>query len=414
MGTPIDRRTLLERFRTVRARTLSLASPLTIEDQMVQSMADASPTKWHLAHTTWFFEAMVLAPYAKGYRRSRPEYAFLFNSYYEALGPRHERPLRGVISRPTHEEILAYRRATDDGVAELLERDPPQEACERILLGTHHEQQHQELLLTDIKHALSLNVLRPAYGGMPGPSGEAPRLELVPFEEGPRKIGAGPEGFSFDNERPRHREWVDAFQLATRLATCGEYLEFMADGGYRRPELWLSDGWSLSREQRWDAPLYWEHRDGRWWLFTLGGMREVDPNEPVCHVSYFEADAYARWAGARLPTEAEWEVAALAAKVEGNLQERGRFHPSAARGEQILQLYGDAWEWTQSPYAPYPGFRPEGGPAAEYNGKFMVNQHVLRGGSCATPASHLRPSYRNFFPPHARWQFSGIRLAKEA
>lgn len=411
MGGPVDR------FIAVRQRTEALVAPLSPEDMQVQSMPDASPAKWHLAHSTWFFETFVLTQYLPGYRVFHDRFAYLFNSYYEALGPRHERPLRGVLSRPSVEELRAYRRHVDTHVVALLGRpDVPPEALTRVELGCHHEQQHQELILTDLKHALSLNALRPAYGPAPAPSAAAPaELTFVPFAEGVRSIGAPPAGFAFDNERPRHRVFLEPFQLANRLVTCGEFAQFVEAGGYRRSEFWLSEGWDAVQTHGWNAPLYWERRDGSWCLFTLGGQRALDRHEPVSHVSYYEADAYARWAGARLPTEAEWEVAAQEKPIDGNLQDTGRYHPAAAsaEGKGLTQLYGDVWEWTRSAYVPYPGFSPEPGAVGEYNGKFMVNQQVLRGGSCVTPRSHLRPSYRNFFPAHARWQFSGLRLAKD-
>ena len=411
-----DARPLRDAYGSVRGCTLELASRLTPEDMQVQSMPDASPAKWHLGHTSWFFEAVVLGPHLPGYAPFHPLFGVLFNSYYESLGPRHERPMRGVLSRPGAEEILAYRAHVDRGIDALLERGPAPEAMRLVELGLHHEQQHQELLLTDIHHALSLNPLRPAYGRPAPPSARpAPPLRFLGFDGGVYSIGADGSSFSYDNERPRHRVFLERFELASRAVTCGEYLEFISDGGYRRPELWLSDGLAEVRSKGLRAPLFWEERDGSWSAFTLGGMRALDPAEPACHLSYFEADAYARWAGARLPTEAEWEVAAAAHPVGGNLQESGRLHPQAAGdSDGPSQLFGDVWEWTQSAYAPYPGFRPEPGAAGEYNAKFMVSQLVLRGGSCLTPRSHLRASYRNYFPPGARWQFTGVRLARGA
>ncbi len=405
-------------YRSVRATTEALAAPLTPEDAQVQSMPDASPTKWHLGHTSWFFETFALVPSLPGYRPFHSDYGYLFNSYYETLGERQARPQRGVLSRPSLEEVRAYRRYVDDNMRELLGGVDAQLRA-RLELGLAHEEQHQELLLTDIQHAFSLNVLRPAYSTRTAvPAGEAPPLRWLVYEGGVYPVGAdGTRGFAFDHEGPRHRVFVEPFQLGSRLVTQGEYLAFLEDGGYRRPELWLSDGWAAVQAERWSAPLYWEQREGAWWRFSLGGMRPLALDAPVCHVSYYEADAYARWANARLPTEAEWEVAAAGVPVEGNLLESGALRPLPAVAdpddeERPLQLFGDAWEWTQSAYAPYPGFRPSEGALGEYNGKFMCSQLVLRGGSCATPRRHLRASYRNFFPPLARWQFSGLRLAR--
>jgi ergothioneine biosynthesis protein EgtB len=383
-------------------------------------MPEASPVKWHLAHTTWFFETFVLIPHAPGYEPFHPAFGYLFNSYYNAVGDRLPRPRRGLMTRPTLEETYAYRSAVDRAMASYLDtagESLPAEVADVIMLGINHEQQHQELILSDIKHALSLNPLRPAYrDDLPAPAaGGARPTEWIPFPGGLCWVGHDGAGFAFDNEGPRHRVHVEPFRLASRPATVGEYLAFMDDGGYARPELWLSDGWAVAQAQRWEAPLYWERVDGDWWSFTLRGLRRVDEAEPACHVSYYEADAFARWSGARLPTEAEWEVAAAGEPVAGNLVESGHLHPRPAPpGEGLGQLYGDVWEWTQSPYTPYPGSRPAAGALGEYNAKFMCNQLVLRGGSCATPGSHIRATYRNFFPPEARWQFSGIRLASDS
>jgi len=419
-GTPARRLSetpepLTEFFQQVRHLTETLCLPLTAEDHVLQSMPDASPTKWHLAHTSWFFETFLLKDVA-GYQDFHPRYSFLFNSYYNAVGERHERPRRGLLSRPPLSEIHAYRTHVDDGMRALLASPRAQEAGVRALieLGLHHEQQHQELILTDIKHAFGSEPLRPVYQEQPpAPAAPPPALDFLVYPEGLRWLGCEGGGFFFDNEGPRHRVFLESFALGTRLTTNSEYLAFMEDGGYRRPELWLSEGWETCRIQGWKAPLYWEERDGVWWNYTLGGERPVEPREPVCHVSYYEADAFARWSGARLPTEAEWETVAKTVPVEGNLLESRHYHPQAAKaGPLPLQLFGDVWEWTQSPYVGYPGFSPSPGAVGEYNGKFMCNQLVLRGGSCATPQGHLRPSYRNFFPPHARWQFSGIRLAR--
>ena len=395
-------------YEPVRMATLALVAPLSEEDCAIQSMPDASPVKWHLAHTTWFFETFVLEPYAAGYRPFDPAYRYLFNSYYNALGERHPRPERGMLSRPSLAEVLAYRRHVDEAM--LARNDLP---AELVQLGLHHEQQHQELILTDLKHLLSRNPLHPTYrGGALDPASAAPPLTWIDLPSGIREIGHAGSDFCFDNELPRHRVFVDGFRLASRLVTNAEYLAFMRDGGYERPQLWLSDGWDTRSAQGWSAPLYWEREDGRWRVFTLRGMRDVDPNEPVCHVSYYEADAYARWARVRLPTEAEWEVAAVGATARGTFVESGRLHPAPAHaGAGLQQMFGDLWQWTGSAYLAYPGYRPAAGAVGEYNGKFMVNQFVLRGGSCATPQSHIRASYRNFFPPAARWQFSGIRLA---
>lgn len=410
---------LAERYPEVRRTTESLCARLTPEDHVVQSMPDASPAKWHLAHTSWFFETFLLGPHLPGYAEFHPRYGYLFNSYYNAVGDRHERPRRGILSRPPLEEIHAYRRHVDGRMAELFAALTPERAAELaplIALGLNHEQQHQELILMDIKHAFASEPLRPAYvpRAEQARSGGAPALRWVPFGEGVRRIGDdGKERFAFDNEGPRHRVFTEPFQLASRPVTCGEFRAFIDDGGYRRPEFWLSDGWDAVRANGWEAPLYWE--DGA--VMTLSGVQPFDDAEPVCHVSFYEADAFARWAGARLPTEAEWEVAAVDAEVKGNLLERGRLHPAAADGGggsgALGQLFGDVWEWTASAYSPYPGFRPAAGAVGEYNGKFMCNQLVLRGGACVTPASHLRATYRNFFPPHARWAFSGLRLARD-
>jgi ergothioneine biosynthesis protein EgtB len=409
---------LLDRYRAVRGRTLALAEPLSAEDQLVQSMPDASPTKWHLAHTSWFFETFVVGPHVVGYRPFDARFTFLFNSYYEAVGTPPPRGERGLLSRPSLAEVLAYRRHVDDAMLGLLERlergDALDDALAIVELGLHHEEQHQELILTDIKHALHANPLRPAYGAARGGRDEAPEarpgtLATRTFEEGLVWIGHDGSGFAFDNEGPRHRRFQRAFALGDRPVTCGEYLGFMEDRGYERPELWLSDGWRECQAAGWHAPLYWERRDGAWALYTLAGTRPVDAGEAVAHVSYYEADAFARWAGMRLPTEDEWERAAQDAPIAGHF-DAGRLHPGTARPG----MFGDVWQWTQTPYGAYPGYRPPAGAVGEYNGKFMCNQMVLRGGSCFTPAGHVRPTYRNFFPPAARWQASGIRLARDA
>ncbi|GBD32598.1 Hercynine oxygenase [bacterium HR33] len=419
----IDTGTLLERYLQVRRASEELCKPLAIEDYVVQSMPDASPAKWHLAHTTWFFETLVLKPALPDYREVNPQFAYLFNSYYNTLGPQFYRPHRGLVTRPTVAEVFAYRAHVDREMERLLtgaEQKGWEIPEEVIVTGMHHEQQHQELLLTDIKHLFSRNPLYPAYAGdyslparrarrSPGP------MRWVKLQGGLREIGFSGDGFAYDNETPRHKVYLRDFAIASRLVTSGEYLHFIQDGGYRRPELWLSDGWGAVQAEGWKAPLYWEEKDGQWFQFTLSGLRPVDPAEPVCHVSFYEADAFARWASARLPTEAEWEVAAAGVPIEGNFVEDGFFHPIPLRdpGEGISQLFGDVWEWTASSYSPYPGYKPPEGALGEYNAKFMSNQYVLRGGSCATPRSHIRVTYRNFFPPQARWQFSGIRLARD-
>lgn len=407
-----------ERYEAIRATTCALAAPLSAEDCAIQSMPDASPVKWHLAHTTWFFETFLLAPHLRGYRPFDPIYRVLFNSYYDAIGARHPRPERGMLSRPGFDEVLAYRRHVDDAMAGLL-RDARPEVAELIELGLQHEQQHQELILTDVKHMLSRNPIRPAYQKQwPLKPIRACARRWIDFAGGLVEIGHAGDGFAFDNEMPRHRVWLEPFRLASQPVTHGDFIEFIEDGGYRRPELWLSAGWDVVTARGWNAPLYWQQRDGQWFTFTLHGEAPVDPLTPVCHVSFYEADAFARWADARLPTEAEWEVAARAAPPAGNFLESGALHPLALReapsAGALAQAFGDVWEWTRSDYAPYPGFRVAEGAVGEYNGKFMSGQVVLRGGSCATPASHIRATYRNFFPPDARWQFSGLRLARDA
>lgn len=405
-----------EAFRAVRRATEELCSPLETEDYVVQSMPDASPVKWHLAHTSWFFETFVLKPYLAGYRKFHPQYAYFFNSYYVAAGPRWPRPERGLLSRPTVADVLRYRQHTDEHMEQMLPRLTP-EAADTVLLGIHHEQQHQELILTDLKCHWSLNPLRPVYRQQNAPVLDSPPpLDWLAFPEMLAWIGHDGRGFAFDNESPRHRVFLGGFRIARRLVTNEEYLRFMADGGYERPELWLSDGWMVRQARGWTAPLYWRQR-GNWSAFTLAGQQPLNAAEPVCHVSYYEADAYARWAGARLPTEAEWESAAADAPLAGHFVESRRLHPSAGPAPDdtgpIQQLYGDVWQWTASPYVGYPGYRASAGALGEYNGKFMCNQLVLRGASCATPRSHARSTYRNFFPAEARWQFSGIRLAED-
>ncbi|AXC09574.1 protein of unknown function DUF323 [Acidisarcina polymorpha] len=419
--------TLSQQFCNVRQQSLELCAPLTAEDMMVQSCPEASPAKWHLAHTTWFFETFILREFLPGYQEYHPDFLWLLNSYYNSISDHPEKKLRASFSRPGLEAILDYRRHVEASMERLFESGMPAEAQERLVLGLHHEQQHAELLATDIKHAFWTNPLHPAYldSRLPA-SGPAAAMQWVEYPGGVHEIGHTGDGFAFDNESPRHKQYFEPFQLASRPVTCAEFLDFMNCGGYERPELWLSEGWDTIQAQNWRAPLYW-HRDqsGEWSVFTLHGEMPLSDlaGTPVCHVSYFEADAFANWAGKRLPTEGEWEIAASRLQVEGNLLESGRLHPSACEISSTIasggkpnaatmnQMFGDVWEWTRSPYVGYPGYRPLSGALGEYNGKFMSNQMVLRGGSIVTPASHIRASYRNFFPASTRWQFSGFRLA---
>lgn len=446
-------------FQRVRSTSLAICAPLATEDFVVQSMPDASPAKWHLAHTSWFFEQFILKPYVSGYRIFRPQFDYLFNSYYQTVGPMHQRPRRGLLTRPSVAEVFAYRSYVDEHMQALLERTEDEHIGELVNLGLNHEQQHQELMFTDLKHLLSCNPLLPAYrpAARAGEARTAP-VRFISFEGGVREIGTdgpGESGFSsgsgatpdfcFDNETPRHRTFIEPYALADRLVTNAEYLEFVRDNGYRRPELWLSDGWATVNAEGWFAPLYWsESLDSE---FTLAGLQELNPAAPVAHVSYYEADAFARWAGERLPLESEWELAAQSLPVAGNLLgdvEQSALHPmpvaagalasvsvaptpdataansphmeprstKASTKTSLRQMYGDVWEWTASPYTAYPRYRPPAGALGEYNGKFMCSQWVLRGGSCVTPADHIRSTYRNFFYPQARWQFMGIRLAR--
>ncbi len=401
------------RYRSVRSATLALVSNLSAEDQAAQSMPDASPTKWHLAHTTWFFETFVLEPHLPGYRIFDPAFAYLFNSYYEALGPRQPRPQRGLLTRPPLERVLAYRAHVDEAMARLLAT--PGHGLDALLdLGLAHEEQHQELILMDVLHLFAQSPLKPVYAPAPAlPVGRDPGpAAQVAFEGGLVEIGHGGGTFAFDNEGPRHRVFLEPFRLADRLVTNAEWLAFMADGGYSRPELWLSEGWARVQAEGWTAPLYWEEGPRGWLAMTLQGRRALAPHAPVTHVSYYEADAYATWADARLPTEAEWEHAAQGLEISGNMVEQRQYGPAvASKGAGLRQMFGDVWEWTRSAYGPYPGFRPASGAIGEYNGKFMIGQMVLRGGCCATPEGHVRASYRNFFHPHQRWMFSGVRLA---
>ncbi len=408
---------LSEHYGRVRARTEMLCEPLATEDYCIQTAPEVSPPKWHLAHTTWFFETFVLLPYLPGYRVYQAGYDHLFNSYYETVGRPFPRPQRGLLARPTVAEIYAYRAHVDAVMGELLAGDSEPEAqlAARLVLGLHHEQQHQELLLTDIKHIFAFNPLRPVYREHTLPAGTATEARWRERVAGVYELGHDGAGFAFDNEGPRHRTYVQDHVLQDRLVTNGEFLEFMEAGGYRRSELWLSDGWRTAQAQGWRAPLYWEQHEDGWWHMTLGGLQPVDAHAPVCHVSHYEADAFARWRGARLPTEAEWELAAAEQAIEGNFMDSGHLAPLSAppEGAGLRQLFGDVWEWTQSAYGPYPGYRPLAGALGEYNGKFMSDQMVLRGGSCATPADHVRATYRNFFYPGERWQLVGLRLAAD-
>ena len=415
--TTVDDQVLAERFVATRRLTEALAAPLSAEDQTVQSMPDVSPTKWHRAHTSWFFETFLLAPSDAGYRAFHPDFGFLFNSYYEGVGARYPRPDRGLISRPGIVEVADYRRHVDAAMEALLASGIDADAAALVELGIQHEQQHQELLLMDIKHVLSRNPMLPAYGpDRPQAAGSAGPVCWTGHDGGTVPVGHLGDGFGFDTEFPRHLVHVAPFALADRPVTSGEWLTFMDDGGYRRSELWLSDGWATVQAEGWDAPLYWSDHAGTWHEFTLAGDGPVDPCRPVSHVSYYEADAFARWAGHRLPTESEWELVsrerADASTGGGNFLDLGVLHPSPVAGGASAP-FGDVWQWTSSAYSPYPGFAPAAGAVGEYNGKFMVNQYVLRGGSCVTPGGHVRASYRNFFPPSARWAFSGLRLARD-
>lgn len=407
---------LASRYEAVRGLTEELAAPLGPEDQTVQTMADVSPTKWHRAHTTWFFETFVLQAHQPGYQPVHEAFGYLFNSYYEAVGARHTRADRGQITRPTTAEVGAYRRAVDSSMEAVLSNDIAEAVGGLVTLGLHHEQQHQELLLMDIKHVLSCNPLRPAYlAGRPAPTADPGPAGWVDRPGGIVPVGHGGGGFAYDNEGPRHDALLRPHRLADRLVTNGEWLAFMADGGYERADLWLSDGWAEVQAQGWRAPLYWEPVDGGWHEFTLAGRHEVDPHRPVVHVSHFEADAYARWAGARLPTEQEWEAAVAAQPfVEPAFVASGP-HPRGVAGDggPVRQAFGEVWQWTSSAYLGFPGYAPPAGAVGEYNGKFMSGQVVLRGSSCATPPGHARATYRNFFPPRARWAFAGVRLASD-
>jgi ergothioneine biosynthesis protein EgtB len=413
-----DRATLLDRYRTSRALTERLASRLAPEDQVPQSMTDASPTKWHRAHTTWFFDTFLVQPNLPDYAPINPGYGFLFNSYYEAVGERHPRPQRGLVTRPTVSEVTEYRASVDDAMERLFETaddETWQTIAPLIELGIAHEEQHDELILMDLLHLFSNNSLNPAYAPYrPVAAKEAAPLDWIAFDGGIVEVGHDGDGFAFDCEGPRHQVLLRPYRMASRLVTNREWKEFIADGGYGQAALWLSDGWATVKREGWQAPLYWRLIDGTWHAMTLSGLRPVEDEAPVCHVSHYEADAYAAWAGKRLPTEQEWENAARDLPTTGNTLSNGLLRPAPATGTGLQQMFGDVWEWTQSPYMPYPGFRPAAGAVGEYNGKFMNNQMVLRGGCCATPDGHMRATYRNFFYSHMRWIFAGLRLAEDA
>ena len=405
-----------KQYLEVRRRFEVLCEPLAVDDYQVQSVLETSPPKWHLAHVTWFFETFLLKPFLPGYQALDARYEQLFNSYYNTVGPFHPRPQRHTLSRPTVDEVYAYRAHVDGHMDDLIADCAPMHQAalsQRLTLGLNHEQQHQELLLMDVKRNFFANPLYPVYRDVPREDRAAPALRWLEFPGGIREIGYAGGVFCFDNEQPRHKVFLRDFRLASRPTTNGEYLEFVDAGGYARPELWLADGWTAVNERAWRAPLYWIKTDDGWHEMTLSGLRALDPAQPVCHLSYYEADAYARWREARLPTEAEWEAAAGGEPLDGNFVESGLYHPRAAEDANDHQWYGDVWEWTSSAYSPYPGYRPLEGSLGEYNGKFMANQYVLRGGCCATPRSHMRATYRNFFYPHDRWPFTGLRLAAD-
>lgn len=413
-----DRQLLIEKYKSVRNFFKVLCDPLETEDYVIQSMPDVSPTRWHLAHTSWFFEAFVLQKAIKHYKSLHPQYNFLFNSYYVQIGERFTRAKRGLLSRPTVQEVYEYRDYVDDKVIEFISNSTEDQFSEYgpvIEIGINHEQQHQELMLTDIKHVFSMNPLHPVYSDNYTPIVDGiPQMSFRKFDEGLYEIGHPGDDFGYDNEFPRHKVYLESFALADRLITNREFMDFMDEGGYKKSELWLSDGFSRAEQNNWQAPMYWEKREGEWWNFRLNGFHKVDLNEPVCHISYYEADAFARWAGYRLPTEEEWETAAGNIPLSGNFVENDNFHPiPLLESTRLNQMYGDVWEWTMSPYVPYPGYKTLPGALGEYNGKFMSNQMVLRGGSCATSLSHIRKYYRNFFYPESRWQFMGLRVAKD-
>jgi ergothioneine biosynthesis protein EgtB len=415
-----DRNSLVENFSKIRLFTEKLCEPLVTEDYVIQTMPDVSPTKWHLGHTSWFFESFILRDVNKDYESINPLYDYLFNSYYVQIGERWFRPHRGLLSRPTVKDVYDYRKYVNDKVQNFIETADEKSLAKFapiIEIGLNHEQQHQELILTDIKHVLSVNPLKPVYAERSINKEPLPdsKLNWIEFPEGIYHIGSEGKRFCYDNETPRHKQYLKPFSLANRLVTNREYIDFIENGGYENTPLWLSDGWATVEKEKWKAPLYWEEKDGEWWNFTLNGFRKVNPDEPVVHISYYEADAFATWRDLRLPTEAEWEIAATDLKYNGNFVDEMNFHPSPLEknGNELMQMYGDVWEWTRSSYSPYPGYKPLPGALGEYNGKFMSGQMVLRGGSCATSKSHIRNTYRNFFPPHSRWQFMGLRLAKD-
>ena len=402
---------LLDRYQQVRQVSEKICQPLAIEDYTIQSMPDVSPPKWHLAHTTWFFETFLLLPYLPGYTVFHPQFGYLFNSYYEAVGARHPRHQRGLLSRPTVAEVYRYRAHVDRDMMELLCSVEHPDLADLLILGLHHEQQHQELLLTDIKHILALNPLHPIYrDDLQPPTFIDSTFQWLKYSGGLYSIGHQGDEFAFDNESPRHQTYLQDYKLGNRLVTNGEYLEFIQTGGYQEAKYWLAEGWATVQAHQWRSPLYWQLIDNDWYVMTLGGLQRVDERKPVCHVSFYEADAYATWKGKRLPTEAEWEIATIDLPQTGNFLDSDYLDPTPANNLHH-QFFGDVWEWTQSAYLPYPGFQIADGAIGEYNGKFMCNQMVLRGGSCVTSANHIRPTYRNFFPPSTRWQFSGIRLA---
>jgi ergothioneine biosynthesis protein EgtB len=413
-ATTAEDRTLAGRFLSTRSLTEELAAPLSAEDQTVQSMPDVSPTKWHRAHTSWFFETFLLAPSTPSYREFHPAFSALFNSYYQAVGSPFPRGERGLVSRPGIHEIGCYRAHVDRGMLALLDGAVDGPTASLVELGIHHEQQHQELLLMDIKHVLSRNPLQPAYSCVDvSPASDPVPTGWSKYPGGSYRIGHAGQSFGFDNEFPRHEVHLEPFAIADAPVTCAEWLAFISDDGYRRPELWLSDGWAAVQAEGWESPLYWSCEDGAWEEFTLGGPRPLNPAEPVCHISYYEADAFSRWAGCRLPTEAEWEVASADRPVIGHFLDLDVLHPSPVT-DPMPSPFGDVWQWTSSAYSPYPGFTVSPGAVGEYNGKFMVSQYVLRGGCCATPTDHIRATYRNFFPPSARWAFSGLRMARDS
>ncbi|MCW9708716.1 ergothioneine biosynthesis protein EgtB [Fodinibius salsisoli] len=413
-----DAEHLKERYTAIRSFSEALVEPLETEDFVIQAVEHTSPTKWHLAHVSWFYETFVLEKAFSNYESMHPQYAYIFNSYYLQTGEPHQRSKRGLLSRPTVSEVFEYRKYVNNKILQFLDTASEQQLQEFgpvIEIGNHHEQQHQELMLTDLKFLFAQNPLKPPYRELEtSPQKEADDLNWISFEEGVYHIGNEGKEYTYDNEQPRHRKFLEPFELSDRLITNAEFIDFIEADGYRRSELWLDEGWATVNEEEWRAPLYWFKKEGAWHYYTLGGVKKVNPGEPVTHLSYYEADAYARWADARLPTEAEWEVAAEGLPYEGNFVEQGLYHPRPARSNDttLKQMFGDVWEWTMSSYEPYPGYEPLPGALGEYNGKFMCSQYVLRGGSCATSQTHIRKTYRNFFYPDARWQFNGFRLAR--